>query len=315
MYYLKADITSPIHFISAGHFSADNSWIHSERVITDYEIIINLKNPIYMKQEEELFTLNAGDCLLLLPGLVHKGVDYSDRGTSFYWFHFYFDQQSEGTVQDSSINQAAANSAHTVISAEEADASILLLHNNNFFEGLSDICLLPAVMRGVNLNRISILFHQLLHLLSSSYYTELATRYLLTSLLIELTQQNITQLKQKHQDEPSSNKLPKILEWIRIHSLQNISLADVSHEFSYSREYLARYFKKHMGMTMQQYIYNLKLSKAKELLCESDKTVREIAETLGFQDEKYFMKLFKRMEDTTPRQYRNAYNRTHMNTN
>ncbi len=303
MYYLKADITSPVHFISAGHFTADAQWIHSERIITDYEIIINLKNPIHMQQEDKKYTLQPGDSLLLLPGLTHKGFECSDKGTSFYWFHFCFNNQDSIIKQDS------------IISSEEAEAAISLINNNNFYGDFSPFCLLPSTMKGVNLDRISILFHQLLHLLSSSYYTGLATSYLLTSLLIELTEQNILQLKIRHENETSSDKLPKILEWIRVHSLQNISLADVSHEFNYSKEYLARYFKKHMGMSMQQYIYNLKLSKAKELLCESDKTVKEIAEALGFQDEKYFMKLFKRMEDTTPKQYRNAYNRTHMNIN
>lgn len=303
MYYLKADITFPVRFISAGHFTADARWVHSERIITDYEIIINLKAPIYIQQEDRKYTLHSGDSLLLLPGLTHKGFDYSEKGTSFYWFHFCFNNRDGVRGQDS------------VIGSEEAEAAISLINNNNFFGDFSSFCLLPATIKGVNLDRISILFHQLLHLLSSSYYTGLATHYLLTSLLIELTQQNILQFKDRHEKESSSDKLPKILEWIRVHSMQNISLADVSHEFNYSREYLARYFKKHMGMSMQQYIYNLKLSKAKELLCESDQTVREIAEALGFQDEKYFMKLFKRMEDTTPKQYRNAYNRTHMNIN
>lgn len=337
MYYLKANITSPACFISAGHFTAETRWIHSERIIEDYEIIINLKNPVFIQQEGVQYTLNSGDSLLLLPGLTHKGFDYSYKGTSFYWFHFTFDRQAIPGKQEAASRQetptrqetpakqeAPAKQARSlkttgcpweVIDSTEAESVISLINNNNFFDDFSSFCLLPTLMRGVNLDRVSILFHQLLHLQSSHYYTEQATRYLLTSLLIELAQQNILQFKSRHDSEHSLDKLPKILEWIRIHSMKRISLSDVAHEFNYSKEYLARYFKKHMGMSMQQYIYNLKLSKAKELLCESDKTIGEIAEALGFLDEKYFMKLFKKMEDTTPKQYRNAYNRTHMNTN
>ncbi len=319
MYYLKANITSPVCFISAGHFTAESRWIHSERIIEDYEIIINLKNPIFIQQEEVQYTLNSGDSLLLLPGLTHKGFDYSDKGASFYWFHFTAGRQVIPCKQEASIRQdynlENTDCTWEVIQSGEAENVISLINNNNFLDDFSSYCLLPTLMRSVNLDRVSILFHQLLHLQSSHYYTEQATRYLLTSLLIELAQQNILQFKSKHDSEHSLDKLPKILEWIRIHSMKRISLSDVAHEFNYSKEYLARYFKKHMGMSMQQYIYNLKLSKAKELLCESDKTIGEIAETLGFLDEKYFMKLFKKMEDTTPKQYRNAYNRTHMNTN
>lgn len=294
MYYLKADIEQPVNLISAGNFIADNNWKHSERVISDYEIIIAIRNTVYIQQDETEYVLHPGDALLLLPGHVHKGYEYSEKGTSFYWFHFSY------------------NSKYNVISVEDADAIITLINNNSFYNGLSSDILIPAFLKTLNLERITVLFHQILDLLKSHYYTSQGINCIVTTLLIELTEQNISRYKNTNR-LTSPDKLQKIQEWIRIHYTQDISLANVAHEFNYSKEYLARYFKHKMGMSMQQYIYNLKLSKAKELLCESDKSVKEISKFLGFNDEKYFMKLFKRFEDTTPKQFRNAYNKTHLN--
>ncbi|WP_317050648.1 helix-turn-helix transcriptional regulator, partial [Clostridium neonatale] len=85
------------------------------------------------------------------------------------------------------------------------------------------------------------------------------------------------------------------------------------YEFNFSKEYLARYFKKKMGMSMQEYINYLRISNAKRLLCSSNLNIKEIAKELGFIDEKYFLKLFKKYENLTPKQFRNAYNMTFLN--
>ena len=45
----------------------------------------------------------------------------------------------------------------------------------------------------------------------------------------------------------------------------------------------------------------------------TDKTNKEIAYELGFADEKYFLRVFKKHKDVTPREYRNAYVKQHNN--
>lgn len=295
MYYLKAGIEKPLNFISAGNFKTDRPWKHTERVIKEYEIIIVVRGSVYIQQDDIKYELKPGNSLLLLPNHIHKGYDYSGKGTSFYWCHF------------------ECKEPHKLVSFDEAAAFISITNNNRFFDGLVSDILIPAYSNALNLERISVLFHQLLHVLTSKYYSNNGVNYILTMLLIELTEQTILNFRGDSRLQSPNDNLQRILEWIRIHSTSDISLAKVAHEFNYSREYLSRYFKRKMGMNLQQYIHNLKLSKAKELLCESDKSITEIANYLGFKDEKYFMKLFKKVESTTAKQYRNAYNLTHLN--
>ncbi len=69
----------------------------------------------------------------------------------------------------------------------------------------------------------------------------------------------------------------------------------------------------HTGMRLLEYINTVRVSKAKILLYESDSSVKEIAYEVGFDDEKYFMRIFKLVEGISPTQYRHAFYKTHQN--
>ena len=64
-----------------------------------------------------------------------------------------------------------------------------------------------------------------------------------------------------------------------------------------------------MDMSMQEYINYLKIYNAKQLICNSNFHIREIIHELGFVDDKYFLKLLKKHENLTPKQFRNAVNK------
>jgi len=295
MNYLKANIDTPLTFSICGNFTADSKWLHMERIMDNYEIIIINKGTVYIQQDDEKYELKEGDLLLLEPGLTHMGYEYSDKGTSFYWVHFY------------------CNNFFTVSNHIDIISEISITQNNPYFDGLSSNILIPTFARNLNLDKINVLFRQLLHLSQSNYYTNQSVNYILTSLLIEVTEQVILNFELTTTNVVQEDILPQILQWIKIHITQNISLQNVAYEFSFSKEYLARYFKKRMGMSMQEYINYLRVSNGKQLLCNSGLNIKEIAHELGFIDEKYFLKLFKKYENLTPKQFRNAYNMTYLN--
>ncbi len=295
MYYLRADIRKPLQFLYSGIFTADTAWKHVERVIDSFEIIVGIRGNVFIQQDEDRFVLGEGDSLLLLPGHPHKGYAFSAKGTSFFWLHFY------------------CNDEPAILNEKEAQEEIKLANNNPYFTGFEDKILLPAFFRPSNLERLSILFHQLLHVSQSGYYTRQGMNYILTSLAIELTEQTLCETSDAKKAIFQKENLSRITEWINTHYAGHISLKTVAHQFNYTKEYLARYFKKHMGMSMQEYINKLKISKARELLIQSDKNIKEIASELGFADDKYFLRLFKQYEKITPRNYRRAYHRLHRN--
>jgi AraC-like DNA-binding protein len=140
----------------------------------------------------------------------------------------------------------------------------------------------------------------------------LTNNYLLTLVLMELSQQVVTSSSNDLRDE-TSRKFSEIIEWIRINSNKNYSVEEISKKFNFNKDYLCRIFKKHTSMSIVKYMNGVKIGKAKELLCSSELSIKEISYSLGFNDDKYFMKLFKIYENLTPSEYRSSYYKTHLN--
>lgn len=84
---------------------------------------------------------------------------------------------------------------------------------------------------------------------------------------------------------------------------RRISLADVSRELSVSPSYLSRIFKKDMGVNIVNYVNQIKMEKARELMSEGKLSMNEIALELGIQNYNYFYTLFKEIYGITPSDY------------
>lgn len=109
---------------------------------------------------------------------------------------------------------------------------------------------------------------------------------------------------QRNRIEKQEHLVARIKEYIAANLSRDTSLTAISDHFHFSQEYLLRLFKKEEGITILQYINDLKLKRAKELLRNPDLQVRDIAELLGFNDNSYFIRFFKSKTGVSPRIYR-----------
>ncbi|HAX50535.1 MAG TPA: DNA-binding response regulator, partial [Lachnospiraceae bacterium] len=71
--------------------------------------------------------------------------------------------------------------------------------------------------------------------------------------------------------------------------------------------YFSSLFKKETGTTFMEYLLEIRLNKAKELLKETNLSVAAICERVGYTDLKHFQKIFKREMEVSPNQYRKLY--------
>ncbi|WP_284646659.1 helix-turn-helix domain-containing protein [Paenibacillus silviterrae] len=86
-----------------------------------------------------------------------------------------------------------------------------------------------------------------------------------------------------------------------------ISVQQIADDFSVSLSYLGRYFKEHTGRTIFEYIDELRIEQAKELLQTKEYTVKEIVQMVGYSDSSSFIRKFKRIVRLTPGEYRKLY--------
>ncbi|QOY36662.1 helix-turn-helix domain-containing protein [Anaerobacillus isosaccharinicus] len=104
-------------------------------------------------------------------------------------------------------------------------------------------------------------------------------------------------------------KIEEILEFIDSHLNQDLTLTYVAERMNFSSYYLSKVFKKELGVNFVKYVTERKMDKAKELLKDDDIPIVNIAFDIGYPEPSYFTKVFKKVENMTPSQYRNQYSR------
>lgn len=101
-----------------------------------------------------------------------------------------------------------------------------------------------------------------------------------------------------------------ILSYIHEHYLDdNFSVKYLAAYFETSISNISHFFKKNVGVTISQYIEQIKLDKAKELLENTDSKVSEIAQLLRYNNSTVFIEMFKKYEGVTPGGYRESRRR------
>lgn len=87
---------------------------------------------------------------------------------------------------------------------------------------------------------------------------------------------------------------------------EHISLNDAAEATGLNPVYLSVLFKKETGVNFKDYVAGVRIEKAKELLRRGE-TINRVAELVGYQDAKYFSRLFTRLVGVNPTQYKKLY--------
>lgn len=123
---------------------------------------------------------------------------------------------------------------------------------------------------------------------------------LLYQQLFERTRTYIKEVLLNHENKDIMNAKKYIDE----HYMENLSLEVLANYIHLNPYYFSSFFKKKTGENFKDYLNKVRMENALRLLISSDKKSNEIADEVGFRDEKYFSKLFQKYYGVTPAQYR-----------
>lgn len=104
--------------------------------------------------------------------------------------------------------------------------------------------------------------------------------------------------------------MQEIATYIYNHYSERLILEDVAKKFNLSRSYLSKKFKSVTGFGFKEYIINVRIQHACELLLNTNKSITDIAFECGFNDSNYFGDAFRRTKGISPNKYRK--NKEHM---
>jgi AraC-like DNA-binding protein len=229
-----------------------------------------------------------GDLFLIAPGEIHDPSGL-DRATKWVV----------------GFEAEALNPAYT-------DADIFLMLPNQLLESFLSVnnleskhFYIPAPKRSRWISQMKQLKNELCD--RGFGFTE-ATRALLMLLLIETARlvetEPIEFKKPTNQYRPIVNK---VLRFIEANFQNSIGLQEVAKEVNLSPAYLTDTIRRETGKTVLSWIVERRMTEARRLLAETDRSVHQIAEAVGYFDPSYFIRLFRRLNGTTPQAWRLLY--------
>ncbi len=98
--------------------------------------------------------------------------------------------------------------------------------------------------------------------------------------------------------------IKKVCDYIDLHIAEDISLEQMADYVSVSSFYLSKLFKDEKGVTFINFISDKRLEKARQLLSETNESIKEITAEIGYNDQNYFSRIFKSKYGLSPKEYR-----------
>ena len=112
------------------------------------------------------------------------------------------------------------------------------------------------------------------------------------------------EVEKAKKEDRTFGRIQNVLEYLDNNYASPISLEEIAQVACFQKEYFCHFFKKNMGITYTQYLNDLRLSKIRDDLVDTDLPVKTILEKHGFTNYKLFRKMFNETFGCTPVSYR-----------
>ena len=265
---------NPLNYLVCGQLVTKDGFLHMKRTISENVLILVTEGTLFINSNNREYEIQKNQFILLKADEEHFGFKESNGPLLYYWVHF----KNELEV----LNEKESLENYSYIIPEKGT------YDEN--------------------SRLLLLFRQLMDFsLEENLYNKSLLDYSLSTFMIEFSKSFL----QKSKTISENPTIQNVCSWIKSNYSTDFSIEELSKEFGYQSSQLSILFRKSMNMSIIQYTTQVRITAAKNLL--SNFSVKETAYSCGFEDEKYFMKIFKKLEGITPTQYKQAFSRKNIN--
>lgn len=249
----------------------------------EIELILVINGHLTITLNKTPLPASKGDIILILPGMLHA-IDRSQNHTAEY-YNIVFDLNLLG--QDTPSDFCFSNYISPYQKEFISLPSIISPDHTVYpelFQSLTKLIELRSFIHSGN---------------------ELYIKSLLFYIfwLLKPLQCQTQPLPQNQYHNLQIQKMKDFLLFIHTNYASPITLKQAADFCGYSISYFSKFFKSFTGMTFIEYLNNYRLKKAGELLLTTSMSIIEISEITGFENHSYFIRLFRKHYQTTPKQY------------
>lgn len=258
----------PFYLLEWGHFIAYSEYFTERKNSNRFLLFYTVSGKGKLFYNNKEYILEADHVAIIQCNASHRYETCSDEPWDFYWFHY------NGTASHIYYNLYNSNG----------------LYFHHLDPSDKDTELIKKITRlssKYNLNR---------DLKVSQEITGLMTRFILEK------RKNIFTDASK-----TTEKLNRAVTYMAEHLTEKITVEDIANSVYLSTYHFVRSFKKQTGLTPYEYLINLRINKAKDLLISTDDSLDTIAVNSGFTDSKNLIYNFKRIVNLTPKEYRKSF--------
>ncbi len=154
-------------------------------------------------------------------------------------------------------------------------------------------------------NKVGPLFETMLEKFSKNSRYTLIYLHSLLSLFLTYTGEHLDSVESVNSHPLAPNrKIQDIITYLDSNLTQNLSLDIISDHFNIDKYHLCRFFKKHTGLTIIEYINRMRVIQSEKLLMQNKHSITEICFMAGFNNLTHFERTFKKITGKSPRDYR-----------
>lgn len=234
---------------------------------SQYEILILDSGKCEVEMENETIAVNTGEAILIREGVSHRTK--ADAKTCGALIHFQIGVLDKAFPQHE-VSQMLKCFDTPVITLSRDSISVISKFCKEFDINARENYIILSMVLNL-LNSGSVLLHARPHELDTTF------------------------------PNPTYRKM---IEHVDEHYADITSIKDIMDEFNVSESVVFKVFRKERSMTPKQYINKCRIKQACTMLQGSTKSVKTISQLCGFNNETYFMYLFKKAMNCTPTEYR-----------
>ena len=278
----KLSATKKVSLVKHSRYGITNYHDHEFFEIA-YMFSGNCNHQFLIDGEKTVTTLNAGDLVIIPPGLTHNINIFDESLMVNILLHTQ-------TFQSAFLSQLPEN---TVL--YKFFSSALFSHNKQSY----------ILIQNNSENMGNLILDMYIEQKKNDIYSDKIMEHLVHMFFLELLRNNENSMALSSHISETDRLAASVLLYVE-NNYQHASLSDVAESFHFSKTYLNKIFKKATGTTILQYIKKLRLNEANRLLLDKELSVESIGRMVGFEDTSYFIEEYKKAFGKTPKAMRDG---------